>query len=145
MSEVKTNNAERIPRASWIILAAVAILTTLSGLFVAITPAGSQTDLNGRTWDEFASGDPEVAALFSMQLALVGISFAAFSIFGAITAVVPYRNGKRWAWFLLWLLPLVYGVVSVKMLTGGYQVGYYYLGLFVTSLIALLIPVRRIL
>ena len=31
----------RVPRASWIILALVATLTMLSGLFVGLTPVGS--------------------------------------------------------------------------------------------------------
>jgi hypothetical protein len=39
------------PRASWIILAGVTLFTALNGLWVAITPVGSQTELSGRTWN----------------------------------------------------------------------------------------------
>jgi hypothetical protein len=143
MTNQLTSSKDTVPRASWIILAAATILTTVSGLFVAITPAASQTDLAGRTWEGFAATDPEVAALFSMQLFLVGVSFVAFTVFGTIITLVPYRNGERWAWFALWLLPLVYGLVSIRMLSDQYEVGYFYLGFFVISLIGLLIPIRR--
>jgi len=132
----------RVPRASWIILAAVATLTILSGLYVGLTPTGSQTELSGRTWEEFAAADPEVARIYSMDLVLLGITLTAFAILGMILALIPYRRGERWAWFALWLIPLVHGGVALRMLTDQYEAGYVYLGLFVISLIGILIPIR---
>ena len=132
----------RVPRASWIILAVVATLTMLSGLYVGLTPIGSQTELSGRTWEEFAAADPEVARIYSMDLVLLGITLTAFAILGTILALIPYRRGERWAWFALWLIPLVHGGVALRMLTDQYEAGYVYLGLFVISLIGILIPIR---
>ena len=134
-----------VPRASWIILAVVATLTILSGLYVGLTPVGSQTELSGRTWEEFAAADPEVASIYSMDLALLGLTLTAFAILGTILAVIPYRRGERWAWFVLWLIPLVHGGVALRMLIDLYSAGYVYLGLFVISLIGILIPIRRFL
>lgn len=131
-----------VPRASWIILAAVATLTILSGLYVGLTPTGSQTELSGRTWGEFAAADPEVARIYSMDLALLGMTLTAFAILGTILTLIPYRRGERWAWFALWLIPLVHGGVALRMLTDQYEAGYVYLGLFVISLIGILIPIR---
>lgn len=144
-----TNQVEQprreVSKASWIILAIVGALTTLSGLYVAVTPAGSQTELATRAWADFAVADPEVAGRLSMQLVLVGVSFVAFSLIGTVVALIPFRRGERWAWLTLWLFPIVYGVVTLRMLSDQYQVGYYYLGLMVVSLIGILVPVRRFL
>ena len=135
----------RVPRASWIILAVVATLTILSGLYVGLTPVGSQTELSGRTWEEFAMADPEVARIYSMDLALLGITLTAFGILGTIVSLIPYRRGERWAWFALWLIPLVHGGMALRMLIDQYAAAYVYLGLFVISLIGILIPIRRFL
>ena len=133
----------RVPRASWIILAIIAMLTILSGLWVGLTPVGSQTELSGRTWEQFAAADPEMATIYAMDLSLLGMSLTAFAILGTIVALIPYRRGERWAWFALWLIPLVHGGVALRMLIDQYSAGYVYLGLFVISLIGILIPIRR--
>lgn len=135
----------RVPRVSWIILAVVATLTILSGLWVGLTPVGSQTELSGRTWEEFAAADPEVASIYAMDLVLLGIALTAFAILGTILTLIPYRRGERWAWFALWLIPLVHGGIALRMLTDQYDAAYVYLGLFVISLIGILIPIRRFL
>ncbi len=49
MTSLMALKENRVPRASWIILAVVATLTILSGLWVGLTPTGSQTELSGRT------------------------------------------------------------------------------------------------
>ena len=135
-----------VPRASWIILAVVATLTILSGLYVGLTPTGSQTEFSGRTWEDFAAADPEVARIYSMDLVLLGITLTAFAILGTIVTLIPYRRGERWAWFALWLIPLVYGGMALTMLSDQYyDVGYMYVGFFVISLIGILIPIRRFL
>jgi hypothetical protein len=131
-----------VPRASWSILAVVATLTSLSGLYVGLTPVGAQTELSGRTWEEFAVADPEVATIYTMDLVLLGMSLAAFGILATIVTLVPYRRGERWAWFALWLIPLVHGGIALRMLTDQYEAGYVYLGFFLTSLIGVLIPIR---
>jgi hypothetical protein len=136
----------RVPRASWMILAGVTLFATLNGLWVAITPAGSQTELSGRTWEQFAAAEPEMARIYAMDLVLLGMTLTAFSILGMIVTIIPYRHGERWAWFTLWLIPLVYGGMSFTMLSEQYyDVGYIYVGLFIVSLIGILIPIRRFL
>ena len=135
----------RLPRASWIILAVVATLTILSGLYVGLTPVGSQTELSSRTWEEFAAAEPEVATTYAMDLVLLGMTLTGFAILGTILTLIPYRRGERWAWFALWLIPLVHGGLALRMLADQYEAGYVYLGLFVISLIGILIPIRRFL
>lgn len=145
MTSQIVSQENRVPRASWIILAAVATLTVLSGLSVGLTPTASQTELSARTWEEFAAADPEVARIYAMDLVLLGIALTAFAILGTIVTLIPYRRGERWAWFALWLIPLLHGGVALRMLSDQYTAGYVYLGLFIISLIGILIPIRRFL
>jgi hypothetical protein len=145
MSAAAQRTTGPLPTASWLMVAGVSGVALLSALFVALVPAGGQTDLTGRTFEEFATQDPEVAALISRQLATVGILAAAFALLALIVAAVPYRAGQRWAWYALWLVPIAFGLVTIRMLIDGYGVGYYYLLLTVVSVVGLLIPAQRFL
>lgn len=135
----------RVPKVSWALLTTLMTLATLSAVYVLLTPAGGQTELTGRTWEQFAAQDPEVASLFSMQLTLIGLSGAAFALLAAIVSVVPYRRGDRWAWYALWLVPITYGGGAARMLIDQYAVGFVYAGLAAVAVVGLLIPIRHIL
>ena len=82
----------RVPRVSWVLLATVTMLP-LSGLYVWLIPGRVQTELTGRTWEQFAAQDPEVASIYAMYLAVLGIIWAAFGLLAAIISSVPYRGG----------------------------------------------------
>lgn len=134
--------ANRVPRASWFILAGVSIFTALNGSWAAL---GAHPEFRGRTWEQFAAADAEVATLYSIDLAMLGMTLTAFSVLGLIAALIPYRRGERWAWFALWLIPLLHAGMAWRMLSDQYVVGYMYLGLLVLSLIGMVIPIRRFL
>jgi hypothetical protein len=135
----------RVPWVSWGPLSVVSTFVALSALWVALTPAGDQTELTGRAWDQFASQDPEVAYLFSRQLNILGFLGAGFGLLAAVVSVIPYRGGERWAWYALWLVPITIGAVTVRMLVDQYPAGYYYAGITTVALVALLTPIRNLL
>jgi hypothetical protein len=143
MTELSEVSKRPVQKSSWILLTAVGLLATLSALYVAFTPAGSQTDLATRSWETFASADPEVAAIFVRQLVLAGLSAAGFGLFGIIITLYAFRTGLKWAWFAMWLFPLLFGGGAIRMLVESYDVGYWYVVLALLSAIGLLIPVRR--
>jgi hypothetical protein len=135
--------ANRVPRASWGVLTAVTTLGGLSALYVVLTPAGDQTPLVARPWEQFASQEPEVASIVARLLVVLGLLGAAFALFGVILSVLPYRHGQRWAWFALWLVPVAYGAISARMLADQYPIGYFYAALAAAAVAGLLIPIRR--
>jgi hypothetical protein len=120
-------------------------LVAFSTLWVALTPAGDQTTLSGRTWEQFALQDPEVANLVSRQLNVLGFLGAGFGLLAAVVSVIPYRRGERWAWFALWLFAVAIGVVAARQLIDQYPAGYYYAGITTVAVVALLTPVRNFL
>ena len=133
-----------IPRISWILVLTVAVLSVLSALYVGLTPTPDQTELQGRTWEQFARQDPEVAALYSMDLALLGMSIGAFAVLATVVAAIPYRRGERWAWYALWVVPLLWGGVAVRMFIDQYSAGFAYAVAGAIAVVGLLIPFRRI-
>jgi hypothetical protein len=131
-----------VPWISWGPLTTVAVFAALSALWVALTPAADQTELAGRTWEEFARQDPDVAYLLSRQLQTLGTLGAGFGVLAAVTALVPYRRGERWAWYALWLFPITIGAVAARMLVDQYSAGYYYAGLTVVAVLGLVLTIR---
>jgi hypothetical protein len=98
-----------------------------------------------RTWEQFAQQDPEVAALYSMDLVILGLFGVGFGLLGAAVSLVPYRHGERWAWLSLWLVPITTGAVTVRMLADQYSTGYVYAGFTAVALVAILLPTRSFL
>ena len=121
-----------------------AVLGALSAFYVAITPAADQTPLVGRTWEEFAAQDAEVASIVSRLLVVLGLLGIGFGTTALVIALIPYRAGDRWSWFALWVLPLTYGAIAVRQLVDDYAVGYFYAGLAGVALIGLLVGMRTV-
>jgi hypothetical protein len=133
----------RVPKISWALLIAVTTMGTLNGLYVLLIPVGGQTELTGRTWEQFAAQDAEVASIYAMDLALLGITWAAFGLLAAIISIVPYRRGDRWAWYALWLVPITFGGAATRMLIDQYDAGFWVAGYTAVAVVGLLIPIRR--
>lgn len=135
----------RVSWVSWGPLTAVGMFAALSAMWVALTPAGEQTALAGRTWEQLALQDPEVASLISRQLNVLGFLGGGFGLLAALVSVIPFRRGERWAWYALWLFPITIGAVATRQLIDQYPPGYYYAALTAVAVIGLLLPARRFL
>jgi hypothetical protein len=135
--------AFRVSWASWGTLTVVSAIVAASALWVALTPAGDQTELSGRAWEEFALQDPEIANLYSMDLNILGFLGAGLGLLATVVSVIPYRRGERWAWYAMFLLPVTIGGVTARMLIDQYPTGYYYAGITAVALVALLVPIRN--
>lgn len=117
----------------------------LNGLYVLLVPVGDQTELTGRTWEQFAAQETEVASIYSMDLALLGIVWTAFGLLASLISAVPYRRGDRWAWYVLWLVPIAYGGAAIRMLVDGYDAGVWVAGYTALAVVGLVMGTRRVL
>ena len=95
-------------RAWWVLLA----FTVLLGLFgigdVLIGPAfdpGITLGLTGLTHAQLQAESPAGYRMLDFYTRVGGINLMAIS--AALTAIVliPYRAGRRWAWWALWIAP----------------------------------------
>jgi hypothetical protein len=116
----------RYERYGWVILSASALLGIFAAVVTAIPPA----------YMELSS--PFFENVYPIMGAL-GIASVGFNIFALVVVLIPYRRYERWAWYTLWLLPLMW--LSQFVLAPDL---YYYLVLAVLSSVGLVVPYRRI-
>jgi hypothetical protein len=120
--------AERNSRAyegyGWVILLASALLGLLAAVVTAFPPGYMLSD-------PFPSGGYAI-------LAALGIASVGFNIFALAIILVPYRRYERWAWYTLWMLPLMW--LSYFALAPDLT---YYLVLTAITTVGLVLPYRR--
>ena len=114
----------RYERYGWVILSASAILGIFAAVLTAIPPM-------------YVFSSPFFENMYPIMGAL-GIASVGFNIFALVMALIPYRRYERWAWYALWLLPLMW--LSQFVLAPDL---YYYLVLAVLSTVGLILPYRR--
>ena len=110
-------------RLGWMVLAASAIL----GIFAALV-----TTLPPLSW----FWDPLYTSAYSIMGAW-GVTWVGFNVLALVMTLIPYRRGERWAWYTLWMLPLlwVFQFVFSPDLT--------YLMLAMLTTLGLVLPYRR--
>jgi len=81
--------------------------------------------------------DPVIIMSYSIMGAL-GITWAGFNILALILALIPFRRGERWAWYTLWMLPLLW--LSLFALAPDLRL---YLALAIVTAAGLILPYRR--
>jgi hypothetical protein len=107
----KTNS-----NTGWMILFIVALLQAVAAFFLLLGsgPTTFEAD-TGVAWAELARVFPTVAVQFEMaqQASLVGN--LAIGLLCLLISYFALREGQRWAWFALWILPdsMVPGTLSL--------------------------------
>ena len=83
-------------RVGWIILLVSAVLGSLAGLTLVFAPLSIMVE------PAFAAGS--VPAI----LRVLGLTWVFFNIFVVLILFRNFRAGERWAWWVLWLLPVLW-------------------------------------
>ncbi|CAN5780667.1 hypothetical protein BH18ACT11_BH18ACT11_15320 [soil metagenome] len=107
----------------WVILSASAILGIIAALVTTLPPI---------SW----FWDPLYESAYSIMGAL-GVALVGFNVLALVVALVPYRRDERWAWFTLWMLPLMW--ISQFVLAPDLP----YLMLALLTMVGLVLPYRR--
>src|SRR5215204_1681758 len=126
--DIVVSDGVRVERAhekyGWVILAVSAVF----GIVVAV-----MTTLPPLSWFT----DPVIVTAYSLMGAL-GVTWVGFNLFALVLTLIPFRRGERWAWFTLWMLPLLW--LSQFALSPDLS---YYLVLAIISAVGLILPYRR--
>ncbi|HZY94250.1 MAG TPA: hypothetical protein VFE98_05225 [Candidatus Bathyarchaeia archaeon] len=70
-----------------------------------------------------------------------GLSLLAFTLLTIGISITGYRKGRRWAWFVLWYVPVSLGLAAYDQYVTGYGVGLVFvMGLAIAGL---LLPYRK--
>lgn len=139
---------------AWIILFALNVIGVLFGLGDIILGAASDPAITegvaGMSLAELQASNPRVANLVNVQTKLTGSFFLGFSLLGIAISMTGYRRGERWAWYALWSLPLMYGLIPAIFLSAGLVPGRSLPPpvlsgpiFLVIALLALLLPYRK--
>ena len=124
-ADVVINKGSRVERVyekyGWLILAVSAIFGIVAAA-VASVPS------------YYMLTDPLYQDFYPVMVAW-GITWVGFNIFALILALSPFRRGERWAWYTLWMLPLLW--LSLFTLAPDLR---FYLVLAILTAAGLLLP-----
>jgi hypothetical protein len=126
--DIAVNEELRVERAyekyGWMILAVSAIFGIVAAAVTTLPPLSWFTD-------------PVIILAYSLMGAL-GTTWVGFNVFALILALIPFRRNERWAWYTLWMMPLLW-----LLLFGLAPDLPYYLVLAVITTFGLVLPYRR--
>jgi hypothetical protein len=108
----------------WMILAGSAVFGMVAAVLTTLPPLSWFTD-------------PVIVMSYSLMGAF-GVTWAGFNIIALVLALIPFRRGERWAWYTLWMLPLLW--LSLFALAPDLRL---YLALAIVTTLGLILPCRR--
>ena len=92
------------------------VTDTLNGV---LSDPGITVALSGLTSAEVQAQDPIGYRLFDFATRALGLALLAMGVLATSIVLVPYRAGQRWAWAVLWTLPVWSGLAPALYLVFG--------------------------
>jgi hypothetical protein len=141
-------NVEKVyEKFAWVLIFFVGFLTLVGGAPHAL---GFNTDLEtaegiaGMALSELKESNPMLYNLYDFYFRGGGVSDMGFGFLVLMISLTAYRKRERWAWYVLWCVPVFFlSFVPISMSIGVSGL-FPYLSLFVVlSLLGLLLPFRR--
>jgi hypothetical protein len=100
-------------RHGWVLVAALCALMTVFGVsafFLTPDPAEPITGSLCCTGEQLSTVAPW-AYDYTQELArYLGTYMVGTGVFGLVLATIPLRRGERWAWMVLWYVPVLFAV-----------------------------------
>lgn len=101
-------------RHAWVLVALIGLVLALGGAGYLVIGLDPQPDYGlalpeGRTStaELLADSPAAMTPILRNTLTEYGIMQAGLGVLVVVLAAVPFRRGERWAWFALWVVPLV--------------------------------------
>lgn len=113
MSTAKQNSF--FVRNAWKVVFGLFILILILGVGEFIQGQGGDPGMveaiSGIPWQELKASNPGVAHLMDVETRIIGSLWVGLGLVGAALAFNGLRQGKRWAWWSAWSLPLVMALI----------------------------------
>jgi hypothetical protein len=126
--DIMVNEEVRQERAyekyGWLILAVSAVFGIVAAVLTTLPPLSWFTD-------------PMFVLAYSIMGAW-GVTWVGFNIVALVLTLIPFRRGERWAWYTLWMLPLLW--LSLFALAPDLRL---YLALAIVTAAGLILPYRK--
>ncbi len=116
MKNLNDMNRQTKDNFGWILLFGISFLQTLSaGFLLVFSSEGTFEADTGVSWAELTRIYPTVATQFTMAQQASLVATVAVGLFSLLVTYFPFREGQRWAWFAMWILPvsILPGIISL--------------------------------
>ena len=150
MNSVTAPRVEKIhEKYSWIIIFVIGVLILVGGAPHALgvnTDPGIVESIIGLAMSEFKVSNPNFYDLYDFYFRAGGWSDMGFAFFVVVISATAYRKGEKWAWYILWSVPVFFlGHAAITLSFGESTSGLIpYITVFVIlSLLGLLLPFRK--
>jgi len=132
----------------WLVYLALGLLWLVVGIMQAFFPDGLidneaqlVTDLS---WSELQASNPMASELVRFTYGGLGLLKISWSLLVLVIALTGYRRGEKWAWYTLWLVPIL--LVSSALFNaswfGRVNEALQFIPITTVALVGLLLPYR---
>ena len=134
---------------AWVIFLALGLMWMVVGLVQVFSPDELlETDaqlITGMSWSELKASSPVATDLVRFHYGLMGLLKTSWSLFVLAIALTGYRKGEKWAWYTLWLAPLilVWSAIFNVSFVGDVNRALQSIPIITVTLLGLLLPIRK--
>jgi hypothetical protein len=99
---------------AWVIPFLMGLFFMLSMAATLVSPGilteaeGAVESLTGSTFSQLAASSPGVANYIYYLIRIFAIFSAGLGAFLAVVSATAYRKGEAWAWYLTWVVPVLF-------------------------------------
>lgn len=144
------NRVEKVyEKYAWVIIAAIGVLIMVGGVPHTMginSDPETPESIIGMGLSEFEASNPRFFALYDFYFRAGGWSDMGFAFFVIAISTTVFRRGEKWAWYILWAVPVFFLGHAAITLSIGPSTEHMipFLALFFTlSLMGLLLPIHR--
>jgi cell division protein FtsW (lipid II flippase) len=99
--------------------------------------------LIGQSLSSFNSLHPDEGKAMTYLFHGFALAALGLGVFTIAVSYVPYRKGEKWAWYIIWYLPIFFFIATVANYADGGQSWRLSLVLLIVGLVGLLLPYRK--
>ena len=133
---------------AWMILFVLGLIPAATAIAFAAQGGRGRAEilknLTGLTWDDLLTKVPGIGSFLGEVQLILDTYAIAFGISVMAISFFSYRKGERWAWYVLWIVPLVLLSIIFNDVSAGMSMsGILGIPLLLLSLLGLLLPYRK--
>jgi hypothetical protein len=134
---------------AWVILLALGLLWLVVGLYSVFSPEGVfetyVQSVTNMSWSELKALSPATADFVIFIYGQLGLLKLSWSFFVLAITLTGYRKGEKWAWFIIWSVPvlLVSNALFSAIFIGDVSQTLQFIPVTTITLLGLILPYRK--